>query len=251
MSLSNDTDASHDIAVAIGECRGEDDDEDITLSAIMTKQIDASWAAGDDAGGLSSTITIANTTWYHVHAIMVGGSADVGFDTSITAANLVTDHSATAYRRIGSVLTDGSANIIAFKQISDHFFWVTPVVDYSLADPGTSAVTTTLTVPTGLEVQAIIYPSMRPNSQGVESGVTEWNYTAIYHPDLTGSAASSGLASQSVFIETATTNGGGGGANSVPLFTNTSAQIKHISNGDVRQVAIGTAGWVDDRGKNG
>jgi hypothetical protein len=51
MSLSNDTDASHDIAVAIGECRGEDNDEDITLSAIMTKQIDASWAAGDDAGG--------------------------------------------------------------------------------------------------------------------------------------------------------------------------------------------------------
>lgn len=113
--ISNDTDTAHDIAVATGECRDAADSTNIALTSVITKQIDATWAAGDDVGGLSSSLTApANDTWYYVHAIIVGGAADVGFDTSATAANLVTDHSATAYCPIGWVLTNGSANIIQF-----------------------------------------------------------------------------------------------------------------------------------------
>ena len=55
LELSNGTDADHDINISAGECRGIDDDEDIVLSA-FTKQIDASWAAGTNAGGLASGV---------------------------------------------------------------------------------------------------------------------------------------------------------------------------------------------------
>ena len=111
LELSNGTDTQHDIDVTAGECRGADDDEDITLSAI-TKQADATWVAGTNQGGLSSSLTLSADTLYYVHAIKVAGAADVGFDTSATAANLVADHSATAYREIGRFKTDSSSNII-------------------------------------------------------------------------------------------------------------------------------------------
>ena len=169
LEMSNGTDSDHDIDFTAGECRGADDDEDITLAA-FTKQIDATWAAGSAAGGLSSSLTApVNTTWYHVHAIVVGGSADIGFDTSITAANLIADHSATAYRRIGSVLTDGSANIIAFIQHGDLFDWDVPVADVNANDPGATVVTVAFTVPTGLQIQARIYGWLRDTTPAQET----------------------------------------------------------------------------------
>ena len=58
---------------------------------------------------------------FHVYLLgnAAGTSADIGFDTSLTATNLLADAAViaaglTTYRRVGSVLTDGSANIIAF-----------------------------------------------------------------------------------------------------------------------------------------
>ena len=150
--LSNDTDADHDINITAGEATNAVGDERLTLASEITKQIDASWALGDDAGGLSSSLTVANSTWYAVHLIKVGGSVDVGFDTSATAANLITDHSATAYRRIGWVLTDGSANILGFTDLE-----VGPTVkrewnafksNFATSSP-TSRTLCTVTVPVG------------------------------------------------------------------------------------------------------
>jgi len=239
--LSQDTDTDHDILVSAGECRGSDDDEDITTTAI-TKQIDATWSSGDDAGGLSSSITLAGLgpIWLHVHAIMVSGAADVGFDTSVTAANLVSDHSATAYRRLGSIELNGDDNIIAFKQYGDEFIRTVPVADYS-ADPGASEVTTTLSVPTGFDVLANISAGMFTAASNADY------YTSIYHPDVT-------TPTPSTFP---TLRGHSGASNdaarsSVVFYirTNASAQIQHISDSGVVSVKINTTGWIDDRGKN-
>ena len=60
LEMSNGTDSDHDIDFTAGECRGADDDEDITLAA-FTKQIDATWAAGSAAGGLSSSLKRQST----------------------------------------------------------------------------------------------------------------------------------------------------------------------------------------------
>lgn len=237
--LSNGTDADHDIDVTAGEFRGSDDDEDIILSAI-TKQIDATWSAGNNAGGLSSSLTApANDTWYHVHAIMVGGSADVGFDTSVTAANLVADHSATAYRRLGAVRTDGSANIIAFVQDGDRFDWVTPVQDFSGAGVA-SAVTQGLTVPTGVSVEAIL--------SGTQVGTTTGAKTSYLSAlDQTDSAPST------TFV---TVRGGASGTAvnvsfaGVRVRTNTSGQIRKRDDVTTLTLTINTNGWIDRRGRD-
>jgi hypothetical protein len=110
---NNVTDADHDIDVAVGQAMDSADAALLKLTSGLIKQIDASWAAGTNAGGLF-TGTVANDTWYAVFVIEKDsdGSIDAGFDTDSGAANIPGGY--TAYRRIGWVLTDGSANIIAF-----------------------------------------------------------------------------------------------------------------------------------------
>src|SRR5690606_27255710 len=63
------------------------------------------------------------------------------------------------FRRIGAVLTDSSANIIAFKQIGDWFLWKDPPLDHS-SSVSTTASLATLSVPSGIVVQARINGAM-------------------------------------------------------------------------------------------
>ena len=156
LQLSNDSDAEKDISVAAGTTRDAADGVTITLASAMVKRIDASWVAGTGNGGLASSLTLAADTWYHVHGIIVGGAADAGFDTSPTAANLVADHSATAYRRIGAVYTDGSSNIRAFKQRGDKFLYENPILSYtSINVAATSRTTISLQTPASVSTEAI------------------------------------------------------------------------------------------------
>lgn len=243
LQLSQAADTDHDITVSVGECRGSDDDEDIALASALTKQIDATWAAGDAAGGLSSSLTApANNTWHHVHAIMVGGSADVGFDTSVTAANLVTDHSATAYRRLGSVLTDGSANIIGFSQLGDEFLWATPTQDNAGTGhaPTGSRSLQAMSTPLGIKVRGIF----RFRFQGTATSVTPALH--LSSPDTTDVAATFW---NSVAGHTdGATDGGQFGE--VIIRTDTSSQIGYRSNTASLDIHLGTIGWIDDRGRN-
>jgi hypothetical protein len=237
--LSNDTDTDHDINITAGEARDAADGADLVLASEQTKRIDASWATGGDAGGLSSSLTLGNNTWYHVHLITVSGTVEVGFDTSVTAANLVTDHSASSYRRIGSVLTNGSANIIGFTQDGDEFLWNIQVEDVDTSNPGTSAVTPTLSTPLGVKVRAIctfLFEDLTP------TGVT---YFLVTSPDQTDSTPTVSIHD----VETDTTFKRAQFSKTVR--TNTSSQIRYRSEesaGDV-SVDIQTSGWLDRRGK--
>ncbi len=114
--LENDTDAEHDIKINVGKTRSADDTTDISLASVITKQIDASWTAGNNAGGMPSPLTVSANMTYHLFVIMkLDGTIDVGFDTSLTATNLLSDATDfVKYRRIGSVTTDASANIVGF-----------------------------------------------------------------------------------------------------------------------------------------
>lgn len=108
--LSDGSDADHDITVALGQCRDSTNALDIDLTSAITKQIDASWAEGNNLGGLFTGSVAANTTYY-VYAITKGdGSADVGYDISSTAPTTPTDWD--YFRLVGSVETDSSGNII-------------------------------------------------------------------------------------------------------------------------------------------
>lgn len=126
---NNSTDSDHDIDFSAGNFRFSDNSGSAAFSA-LTKQIDASWSAGNNAGGLF-TGSVATDTWYYCFAIYnpSTGVVDAGFDTSITAANAPSGF--TKYRYLGAVLTDGSSNIIGFLQKGSRFYWQNPIEDLS------------------------------------------------------------------------------------------------------------------------
>ena len=124
---SNDADADHDVAIAPGECRGLADDASLRLASILTKQIDAVWAAGDDAGGLDAAPVVAASTLYAIWLIKdTDGTVDALFSLSFTAPTMPGTYN--RKRLIGSVMTEGAANIIAYTQSGDYFRYMGDII---------------------------------------------------------------------------------------------------------------------------
>jgi hypothetical protein len=148
-------DPDHDITVSPGAARSDDGAATLEAAAAITKKIDVNWAEGDNQGGFPSGLTLTADTWYKYFAIRRSsdGNVDYGFDASLSATNLLAD--ATDYanpRYIGSVLTDVSANIIAFTPIEITgggimVLWDAPPLDVDVADVGTAEVLRTVSTP--------------------------------------------------------------------------------------------------------
>lgn len=153
--ISNSTgDAANDIDISAGICRNADNDGFIQLSTAITKQINAGWEAGTNAGGFPSGLTLTAGTYYRVFLIhdVANGVVDAGFDTDAAAANLLADATGyTEYRQIGWILTDATPKIVKFLHVSDGFYlWDIPVenVNYSTDMPITRTAIT-VTAPPG------------------------------------------------------------------------------------------------------
>ena len=246
LGLSLDTDTEHDILVAVGECRGAADDGDMILGTVFTKQINLDWAEGDDGGGLASGArSLADTpnvdTWYHF--FVVGKSADSsavdgGFDTSIVATNLLSDASTyDLYRRIGAVLVDGSSNILGFSMFRypsglTEVLWDDPPVDQYDTTIGTTHKNYTLSTPLGVQVMAIIRTAANPGQAYVIT------LNSIDHDDetVTDIGATGPLSDL---------RGSTGGRNTMQVRTNTSSEIRAVSNNASADVAIATLGWLE------
>ena len=128
---SNGTDSDHDINIADGECRDASNTDGMILSGgPLVKQIDATWAVGSAAGGLD-TGSVANSTMYAVWLIkrIDTDVVDALFSTSFTSPTMPTNY--TLKRLIGYVVTDGSANILAYTQSGNHFEMVLTIADVS------------------------------------------------------------------------------------------------------------------------
>jgi hypothetical protein len=120
-------DTDHDVNITAGEARDPTDVESLRLATEITKQIDAAWAVGDDAGGID-TGAVAADTLYAVWLIKRSdtGVVDALFSTSFTAPTMPTDYD---YKRlIAAVLTDGSANIIDYTHKDDYFRLIGDIV---------------------------------------------------------------------------------------------------------------------------
>ena len=132
LTLSNDTDTDHDILIAVGAARDTTNAYDMALTTAITKQIDASWAVGDDAGGLDGTESSAGTpdanTNYYVWLIKRSdtGVVDALFSESATSPTMPSNYD--AKRLIGMVHTDSSANIIGFTQVGDYFRYTGDII---------------------------------------------------------------------------------------------------------------------------
>lgn len=186
---NNGTDATNDIDIAAGVATVYDGTvwHVAPLASALTKQLDAVWAVGNNAGGLD-TGTKAVSTWYHVWLIQRSDTAvvDVLFSTSATAPTMPASYD--RKRRIGAILTDGSGVIRPFSQAGDTFVWGTPPADVAATNPGTAAVLRTMSVPTGVRVGVHWAASIIDNSFGGAS-----IYTLITSPaaaDVTPGATS-------------------------------------------------------------
>jgi hypothetical protein len=239
LTLSNNgTDANNYIDIAAGEAASDASSPLLmVLGSAITKRLDDAWAVGTNNGGLFSG-SKANSTWYHVFAIMRPdtGVVDAGFDTSLTAANRPGDY--THYRRVGSVRTDGSGNIFAFFQSGDYFQWTTAHNDISTTSLGTSAVTGQVSSPLGIRCIADL--------EGIMTDGDEQASVWISSPQETDATPGT--------TQPTTVTLAAGAANFATfqkqVMTDTSSQIRYRSNVTNTTLRVRCAGYHDTRGRH-
>lgn len=243
LTLSNDAGTPNTVFdIAIGAAADSTNTDIIRLTSAYTKS-NGAWAVGTGNGGID-TAAVAASTWYHVHVIRRPdtGVVDVLFSLSATAPTLPTNY--TQFRRIGSIKTDGGGNWIAFIQRGDSFRWGVPVNDLNAANPGVAAVTRTLTVPTGVIVEADV--------GHLVAAITSATIYSLISDLAVADTAPSGTA-----MSVGASNPGGVASlqvgATVRCMTNTSGQIRHriSASGASDTLIITTFGWRDTRGRDG
>jgi len=174
-----------------------------------------------DGSDITFTFGIAPSAWYHFFVIRndTTGATDAGFDTDVDCANIPAGY--TYYRRIGSMKTDATFNILNFFQAGDIFRLYLPVRDINVANHAYT--TRTLpSCPTGHIVE--VY------GRAVVAG-------DFGHIKPVG--ASDGNESTSVAPLVVDTGSGW------RCLTNTSAQISTMAGGSTTAFRVTVEGWRD------
>lgn len=242
LTLSNNgTDATNDIDIAAGIAIDSTNAKFIKLASGITKRLDAAWAVGTGNGGLD-TGSIANTT-YHVWLIIRTdtGVVDVLFSTSATSPTMPTNYD--YKRRIGSILRAGGA-IMPFKQYGDVFTRDVPTPDVNNDNnPGTSATLRTLSIPAGVQMEAIIAAVL------LDDTASAFTFLLVTCPDQTDTTPTSGVSS--IVVNSQGGSGRSFGQSELRVTTDTSARVRtrlSASTAD-HYLFIITKGWVDRRGR--
>lgn len=233
--MQNDSggDVDHDIIINPGACIDSTNTRDMLLNSAITKQIDVDWVEGTGQGGFPSGIVLAPTTWYHIFVIIkADGTVDSGFDSSVTATNLLADATDyTEFRRVGSVLSTGIQNIKFFRQQGDYFYFISPTSEVLPASATAHVITAN--VPTGVQVMAILSFDIATLNINARIAVIEDTTTGAGIHDIHTSGSA------------------GYGTGLVEILTSTSATFSYIITqaGTLPGAAINSRGWKDFRGK--
>ena len=235
--------SSATFGVAVGLAADSTNVDMLSLASAFTKTTGA-WALGTTAGSLD-TGAIANSTWYHAFLIKRPDTGVIDVLTSLSATAPTLPVNYTLFRRIGSMKTNGSAQWTKFIQDGDSFTWDIPVADVNVTNPGTAAVTRTLTLPTGVRVKALL-------SVGGTVLASDPGPNAIYISDLSVSdqaAAQGGAVSFQVTQPASATQAVMG---QVSVMTNTAAQVRSRVQSSTANVVLvmNTNGWVDRLGRD-
>ena len=242
LELSAAADADHDMTMSTGACRSEADDANVLLSASLTKQIDALFGKGDNAGGLFVG-TVAVDTTYHCCLITEDASGDVdwGWDTDPGGAN--TPSGFTFRRTVGSRYTDSSANLVLTRQSGDLVRLDQGVNDLNTSGNATG-VSVVLSIPTGRVLFPIITASCVSDVAGESPGyglVTALDAANIAPTALIFNFSGGGFQGNDVAA---------GPAQIDYIPSDTSGQVRwRTDKGSIDHVRISTYGWYDRRGK--
>ena len=233
---NNATDANNDIDFSAGNFQFADGSGQAVLSA-LTKRLDASWTAGTNQGGLD-TGTKANSTWYHCYAIHnpTSGVSDAIFSTNATSPSLPTGY--TKYKRVGSVKTNISGNIIAFLQRDKFFEWKDVVKDLDIASVVATKTPITVSAPLGIETIVRCRSGLQVGSQSdVNINILSSYNNSLLPTDGDGGSYDSDIGSDINYIN---------GTNLL-VATDLSSQIYYIAsrNTAVGNFAVRTKGYYD------
>jgi len=225
-----------DVGVAVDSTSS---DAMFLTTASFNKLTSGTWAVGDNQSGLDTGSI--STNWYHVFLIKRPdtGVVDVLFSLSATSPTMPANY--TLKRRIGSFKYSGG--IVDFTQLGDEFRWKDSITDVNNAPTTSSSVTTTLSVPTGVQVHALFNAFM----YGPPSTPTEG--AAMLFTALDQNAPAGGSIDSSIGLDIGVANTGVNQASQHILRTNTSGQIRRTGAGTVGVLSITTWGWIDSRGK--
>lgn len=237
VTIANGTDSDHDIDFSGGNFNFDDGSGQYIVSA-LTKQIDANWAVGDNAGGLD-TGTVAADTTYHCFAIYDSTNIVSDYIFSLSATSPTLPGTYDKKRRVGSVITDGSANILNFVQDGKRFYFESPVSDFSQTTLPTAVQTITMTTPIGIVTTPIM--NVFFGSATLGSSTRTIIFTEVGQPDLapSGSLFDIRVDQGSNEIEGTTTL-----VNSTR--TDTSSQIRYRVSTTGISMTIMTRGWTDN-----
>lgn len=208
------------------------------LAAAMTKSTASGWVAGTGNGGLGNGLVLTLNTAYHVFLIVNGGSVDVYFDTSITAANAPAG--TTAFRRIWSFKTlPGSTTTTPYLQTGPRCDLLTPVDQFNAAPGSTLASILILgAIPTGVALEAMLAGNIFDNN---------FSNTILYVSNLQQTdafpATDTAITGQNGAVNTA-------GAWAKNVMTDTSARVRIRVSSTTAVVSIGCYGWFDRRGQD-
>jgi hypothetical protein len=237
ITISNNiSDANNDIDFSSGVFQFSDGSGQAVATA-LTKRLDANWAAGTNQGGLD-TGTKANSTWYHCYAIYnpTTLASDFLFSTGATTPTVLPS-GYTKFKRLGSIKTDGSGNILGFFQNGTYFFLKIPVIDFS----GTSTTTlalVTLSTPLGIKTIAILSATIFA-SAGNTRGLR------IFSGDASDQAVSSSCWNGVYLASSGSTTDIITGSGNTLVPTSLSSQVFHEASASA-SVSILTQGWIDN-----
>jgi hypothetical protein len=208
----------------------------MSLSSAYTKTTSA-WAVGTASGSLDTgTITASRT--YHVFLIKRADTGIVDVLISLSATAPTMPGSYTLFRRIGSMLLNSSSQWVKFFQLNDDFWLDVPAADVVDASLVTTAVTRTLTLPSGIKTTSFLtIVSTAPSGSSMRSYVSSLD-------------VSDQPASTSAFNIWAPVGSTSSASARVP--SNTSSQIRSRCDGTGAgaNFSIVTLGWNDMRGQS-
>ncbi len=179
LTLENGGTPASEVSISPGSARDTDDGGNILLSSSITKRLNAAFSEGNNQGGLDTGTVAADTTYYVFAIGKTDGTADVLFSTSETSPSVPGGFS--FKRRIGSLRTDSSSNIIVnqFSQVYED-----EEVYLSLAqDPSTKTSQDFLDLPSSIQELVISW---------ADASVSGSSRHTIRLGDATGGFANSG-----------------------------------------------------------
>lgn len=151
--INSVTDPNSHIVITVGSAATSDNAELVQLTSPLSKNLNATWVAGDDNGGLDTGVKQVNKG-YHVFAILNPVTKVTDGLYSLSATNPVLPSGYTKFRRLGTVLTDGSGNIVLFHQIGCWFYLRVPYTySFTNADANTAYVRKFTGLPEGRSLQ--------------------------------------------------------------------------------------------------